>query len=370
MELIRLFTAGEGDYYTFRIPALVATTKGTLLAFCAARRGRGGDWDPIDIASRRSIDGGTTWEPLRLIAHSEGHTVDNPVPIVDCETGAIHFLYQIDYARVFYMRSDDDGVTWSEAREITSTFDQFRPEYDWRVAAPGPGHAIQLKNGRLLVAVWLSTGAGTEFGAGKLGHRPSCVSTIYSDDHGATWQRGEIVLDTSDEMPNPSETMPLELEDGRVMLFIRTESAGNRRAVAYSADGATGWSRPVFHPGLYEPICMASVLRMTSSAQGGKSRVLYSNPDSSANPTRQRVKWGIRENITVKLSYDDGQTWPVAKSIDPGFAGYSDLAVGPDGTIYCIYEGGGREGNMFHNLHMSVARFSLDWLTDGQDHWA
>ena len=367
MELIRLFTAGEDGYYTFRIPALAATPKGTVLAWCAARRGVGGDWDPIDIAMRRSTDGGATWEPMVVFARHEGHTVDNPTPIIDRDTGAIHFLYQIDYARVYYTRSDDEGVTWTDPVDITPTFDLFRPEYPWRVTAPGPGHAIQLRNGRLLVAVWLSTGEGVEFGPGKLGHRPSCVATVYSDDHGATWQRGDIVVHNSAEVPNPSETMPLELEDGRVMLFIRTESERNRRLVAYSADGATGWSTPVFHAGLYEPICMASVLRLTSAAQGGRSRVLYSNPDSSANAARQRGKWGIRENITVKLSYDDGQTWPVAKALDPGYAGYSDLAVSPDGVIHCIYEGGSIDGNMFRNTHMSVARLTLAWLTDGQD---
>lgn len=360
MQLTRLFTAGENDYYTFRIPALIATKNGSLLAFCAARRGQGGDWDPIDIVMRRSSDGGANWEPLHVLASEPPHTVDNPTPIIDQETGRIIFLYQVNYARIYSIHSDDDGVSWSEPTEITSTFDQFRPEYAWRVAAPGPGHAIQLRNGRLVVAVWLSTGEDTGFGPGKLGHRPSCVSTIYSDDHGQTWQRGDIVVHTTEETLNPSETMPLELEDGSVMLFIRTESPRLRRLISVSPDGASNWSTPEYHEGLYEPICMASVLAVTLPS--GERVVLYSNPDSSANANLVRGRFGKRENVSVKLSYDDAKTWPVSRSIDPAFSGYSDLAALPDGSLFCLYEGGGIQGDMFRNTHVSIARFTIDWL--------
>ncbi|MFN8475725.1 MAG: sialidase family protein [Anaerolineae bacterium] len=367
-EVTQLFEARTHGYHTYRIPALVATTRGTLLAFCAARHGKGGDWDPIDVVMRRSPDSGVTWEPQRVFATQGNHTVDNPVPIVDRETGAIHFLHQVDYARVYYLRSDDEGMSWSEARDITATIEEFRSDYAWRVVGPGPGHGIQLKSGRLVVPVWLSTGEGTEFGAGQLGHRPSCIATIYSDDHGATWRRGELVSCNSESVRNPNESVAVELSDGRVMLNIRNESAPNRRLISFSPDGATNWSEAQFHDELFEPICFASSVRL-SSAPKSRNRILFANPDNreAGRPPGYRMGNWLRRNLTIRLSYDEGNTWPVSKVLDPDFAGYSDLAVGPDGTIYCLYEGGGIQGNMFDNSHMSIAHFDLDWLTDGRD---
>lgn len=374
-----LFEAQQGGYATYRIPAIVATAKGVVLAFCEARKSGRGDWCAIDILMRRSPDGGQTWEPPQKISRVQNVaknpvalqqglaganeiTFNNPAPIVDRQTGAIHFLHCAEYARCFYMRSDDEGLTWSEPVEITATFEAFRPEYDWKVIATGPGHGIQLRNGRLMVPIWMSTGTGGH------AHRPSCVSVIYSDDHGQTWQRGEIVVDHSDETPNPSETVALELADGRVMLNIRSESKRNRRLIALSADGATGWSRPIFDEELFEPVCFASLIRLTQQPAQGQNRILFANPDSQ-HSDRPPLNWGAwpRENLTVKLSYDEGQTWPVSKVLDSGVAGYSDLAVGTEGLIYLFYEGGSAEGSMFHNTHMSVLRFDLAWLTDSQD---
>jgi sialidase-1 len=353
-----LFRAGEGGYATYRIPAIAVTMRGALLAFCAARV-EPGDWSEIAIALRRSTDSGATWSPMHIIASRPGATVDNPTPIVDRETGTVHFLHQVNYERCCYLRSDDDGLSWSDPVDITPTLEQFRPEYPWTVIAPGPGHGIQLRNGRLIAPVWLSTGAGTEFGTGKRGHRPSVVSVITSDDHGVTWERGEIVARHSAEMPNPSETAALELNDGRVLLNIRSESKRNRRLISVSADGATGWSAPCFHEELFEPVCFASLIRYSEQP----SRILFANPDSqhSGGPA---LAWGAwrRENLTVRLSCDEGETWPLARVVDPGVAGYSDLAVDASGAIHCLYEGGDVAGNIFHNSHLSLATFNLPWL--------
>jgi sialidase-1 len=361
-----LFAANTGGYKTYRIPAIVATPKGTVLAFCVGRK-EPSDWAEIAIFLRRSTDGGAAWQPPQKIAAEPGSTVDNPTPIVDRQTGEIHLLYQVNYERCYYMCSRDDGATFTPPADITETFVRFRPEYAWTVLAPGPGHGIQLQNGRLLAPVWLSTGEGTEFGAGQRGHRPSAVSVVYSDDHGRSWQRGHIVVRHSAVIPNPSETTALQLHDGRVLLNMRSESPRFRRLVSYSADGATGWSEPVFHEGLFEPVCFGSILRLSEQPAGSKNRILFCNPDSSRNPETIRNTFKKRENLTVKLSYDEGQTWPVARVIDPGIAGYSDIAVGPDGMIYCLYEGGGAGGNMFINTQVSVVRFNLEWLTAGED---
>src|SRR5262245_54160161 len=274
LEKMDLFEADRDGYKLYRIPGVVVTRSGALLAYCEARRTGKSDWDTIDIVLRRSLDDGLTWDGPRKIADVEGPkdknpvalerkqadpgdvTYNNPVAVADHRTGAVHFLFCLEYARCFYMRSDDDGVTFTKPVEITSTFEGFRARYNWRVIATGPAHGIQLKNGRLVVPVWLSL--GTEGN----GHGPSVTSVIYSDDHGRTWRAGEIIgLDTPD-LINPNETVVVQLADGRVLLNLRSVSPANRRALSYSKDGATGWSKAVFDQQLLEPICMASIVRL------------------------------------------------------------------------------------------------------------
>ena len=146
--------------------------------------------------------------------------------------------------RCFYMRSADDGVTWSAPVEITAAFEDFHRSYAWKVLATGPDHGIQLKSGRLVVPVWLSTGTGGN------AHRPSVTATIYSDDQGKTWHAGEIAVPCTEEWINPNETVAVELADGRVMLNVRSESKQHRRLVTTSKDGATDWSTPKFDDAL------------------------------------------------------------------------------------------------------------------------
>ncbi len=374
-----VFVAGQGGYPSYRIPALLMAPGGSLLAVCEARKTRG-DWAAIDIVLRRSGDGGETWSEAREMSEVDGPhqknpvalkqkladpsavTNNNPLLIADHQTGAVHFLFCQEYMRCFYRRSDDDGQTFSEPVEITSAFEPFRDQYDWKVLATGPGHGVQLGGGRLVVPVWLSTATGGN------AHRPSVIATIYSDDHGATWQCGDIVTGETDPLVNPSESVAVELADGRVLLNMRSESTRNRRAIATSPDGATGWSRPVFDDGLAEPICMASMCRLSTASDGGKNRILFSNPDNlerkkgKAEPGKSRD----RKNLTVKLSYDGCKSWPVSKTIEAGPSAYSDLAVGPDGTIYCLFERAD-PGTKYPGPSQVLARFNLEWLSDGRD---
>jgi len=150
-ERVTVFEGKTAGYKGYRIPALVMTPKGTLLAFCAARKELG-DWADIDIVLRRSTDGGKTWEPMRIIAERGSMTVDNPVPIVDRQTGAVHFLFQVNYAQLYYMRSDDDGKTFSTPVDITEAVHNFRRgwagegqagKYGWNVVSLPPGHGRQ-----------------------------------------------------------------------------------------------------------------------------------------------------------------------------------------------------------------------------------
>jgi sialidase-1 len=381
LEKTDLFTAGEDGYALYRIPGVVVTPRGTVLAYCEARKSDRGDWGPIDIFTRRSTDGGRTWEARRQTAGIPGPhrknpmaraqnlgapgdvTYNNPVAIADHKTGAVHFLFCYEYMRAFYMRSDDDGRSFSAPVEITSTFDRFRPEYDWKVLATGPGHGIQLAGGRLVVPVWISTGTGGH------AHRPSVVSVIFSDDDGRSWQRGDIAAPHNDQFVSPSETVVVELADGRVLLNARSESRAHRRIVVTSQDGATGWTEPRFHPELLEPVCMAAIARVTKRPSADRNRIIFSNPD---NLTRQDGKEEPgrnrdRKNMTVKLTYDEGETWPVSKVLEPGWAGYSDLAATPDGTMFCFYERGGIAADHFKTAALTMARFNLEWLTDGKD---
>ena len=380
IEKLDLFKSGEGGYKLYHIPGIVVTAKGTVLAWCEARQ-KGGDWDQIEVLLRRSTDDGKTWSEPKMISNVPGPktknpfslrmknvdpndvTYNNPVLIADRD-GTMHMLFCLEYMRCFYQRSTDDGVSWSAPVEITNAFEKFRSAYDWKVLATGPDHGIQLKNGRLVVPVWLSPGTGGN------AHRPSITATIWSDDQGKSWHTGEVAVPCTDDWINPNETVAIELANGSVMLNVRSESKTHRRLVTISKDGATGWSTPKFDDALLEPICMGSIIRYSLAKDGGKNRILFSNPDNlaRADGKEEPGKNRDRKNLSVKLSYDEGRTWAVNKPVDVGYSGYSDVAVTRNGTILCFYGRGEKTdygGYAFKNL--TLARFNLEWLTDGKD---
>jgi sialidase-1 len=359
-EKIDVFPVGLNEIKRYRIPGIVVTTKGTVLAYSEARKNGSSDWGEIEVHLRRSTDGGKTWEKSQHIAHTgnriEGNpkkktggereqTVNNPVAIVDRESGAIVFLYCVNYARCFSMRSTDEGKTWSSPVEMTATFEPFRKKYDWKVIATGPGHGIQLKSGRMVVPIWLAFG--------KVGdHGPSAAGTIFSDDAGKTWKAGDIAVPNEGDYASPNETILTELSNGKVMLVSRSLSKPNRKIVSFSADGATKWSPPEFHKELWEPRCMASLLALPNKP----GWVLFSNPHTLPRDSEGKEVpggSGKRENLSIKLSRDEGKTWPVNKTLHAGPSAYSDLAILSDGTILCLYESG---------QDIAVARFTLAWL--------
>ncbi len=368
-----LFEPGRDGYTMFHVPALIISSKGTILAFTEGRYGKGKDWDDMDLLMRRSIDQGNTWESIKVvIPYTKGKPTSNITPIADRD-GTIHLLYHVNYANAYYIQSKDDGITWSEPVEITPVFDAFKKEYDWKVLAPGPAHGIQMNNGRLLVPVWLCIPDKSIPGGD---HRPSSVATIYSDDHGKTWKRGAIITNNGDiatngdTIVNPNESIVIQLTDGRVMINMRNESLINRRLISYSPDGISGWSKPAFDMDLFEPVCMASIIRVTGK-QHKKSRIIFVNPDSRNNAVQIRKGQQVykpRENVTARLSYDEGQTWPVHKSLFPKGSGYSDLAINKKGMIYCMYEiRDGDDGDW--KYRMIIHRFNLEWLTEGKDYF-
>ena len=356
-----IFEAGRDNYRCYRIPAIAVAPQGAILAAAAGRYNGHGDWSNTDLMLRRSTDGGQSWEPQQILVNDGVNTVDNPCFIVDSRRGEVHLMYQIGYARAYLKTSRDDGVTWSPPREITAAFDEFRTRdgYPWEVIAMGPGHGITLRSGRLAVPVWLATDKR---------HRPSICSTIYSDDQGQTWHAGEVIVETTDETPNPSETQLVELSNGDVLANVRNESKRHRRLFSVSEDGATGWSKPEFQEALYEPICMGGNAAITD-ADGNTTALLYSYPNSGPG-SGATGKEGNRErrNLTVRLSNDDGKTWPASRVVDPGPSGYSDLAVDREGTIYLLYEAQNLEAKgPFIPKTLTLARFNRAWLEAGDN---
>lgn len=377
LEKSQLFAGGEGGYKLYRIPGVVVTKRGTVLVYCEGRRKTGGDWDTIDILLRRSTDGGKTFSPPVVVAHVDGEihrnpvaierkqgqpddvTYNNPVAIAD-KNGTVHFLFCLEYMRVFYMASQDDGQTFSKPVEITGAFDSLRPDYAWRVVATGPGHGIQLSNGRLIVPSWVALGKTGN------GHGPASNTTIYSDNHGKTWRTRGLAIPDSTGFEGANETAAVELADGRVMLNARLPTTENRRVITVSNDGERNWSAPHYQADLQDPICMAGLLRYSTIKHGGKNRLLFSNPDNLTRADRKEIASKDRKNVTVRISYDEGASWPIKRSLEPGPSGYSDLAVLPDGTILCFYEAS-RNGSGGAAERLVLARFNLEWLTNGQD---
>ncbi|MFJ2769978.1 exo-alpha-sialidase [Streptomyces sp. NPDC087300] len=331
------FRAGREGYASFRIPAVVRTAAGTVLAFCEGRVGSQDDFGNIDVVLKRSADGGRTWGPLQIVGKNGADLAGNPAPVV-LDTGRV-LLVQVrnaaaatedairrgkvsaaDGRRVWVQHSDDDGLTWSTAREITGQV----KKASWRWYATTPGHAVQLTTGRVVVPANHSlppsgTDTGTE-GKYNGGH------CLLSDDAGATWRIGYID-DNVDGYVNVNETTAAELPDGRLYFNTRNDSpAPGNRADAYSADGGQSLVKP-FRPqaGLTGPVVEGSVLQL-----GDPDVLLFSGP---ADP-------GFRALLTVRRSADSGTTWETAHTVDGLPAAYSDLARVDDDTVGLLYETG------------------------------
>jgi sialidase-1 len=338
---VDVFLSGTQGYHTYRIPAVVLTTKHTLLAFCEGRKTGRGDHGDLDLMLRRrplprsgARDGGKTWQPMQLVYEEGGTakiTIGNPCPVVDRQTGTVWLPFCRDNDRVFMTYSGDDGATWAKPVEITPHVK--RPEWSWY--ATGPGHGVQLSSGRLVIPCDCRD-REDQGDWDKRGH--SLV--FYSDDHGKSWTLGDMTA------AGMNECEVVELADGSLLLSMRNYLGKSQRAFCRSTDGGLSWSEPRHHPQVYCPTCQSSIQRYSLRP---KNIILYSGPGGPG-----------RSKMTVRVSYDEGKTWPVAKVIYEGSAAYSDLVVLPDGTIGCLYE---RDDYQ----RITFARFTLDWLAASDD---
>ena len=328
-EAVPVFTAGENGYACYRIPAIVTTLKGTLLAFAEARRKNCGDSGDIDLVMKRSADGGKTWSEMQVVWDDGGNTCGNPAPVIDRRTGNVILLSTWNLGedhepqiiagtskntrRIFVLRSADEGKSWSKAREITS--DVKLPNWTWY--ATGPCNGIQMQSrpfrGRLVIPCdHIEAGTKKYFS-----------HTIFSDDGGQTWQLGGTT--PTDQV---NECTVAELPGGTLMLNMRNYTSVRVRQVATSRDGGKSWSALRGDTTLIEPVCQGSLIWYNE--KGRKPFLAFSNPASQQSRIR----------MTVRISYDQGQTWPLKTLVHEGPSAYSNLAILPNGNLACYYEGG------------------------------
>lgn len=353
-----VFVGGQDDINTYRIPSLICTKKGTILAFCEGRRDNNQDGSPTHLVLKRSLNTGPmipplhsateprsrqrniTWQAMQILIRSKnGEAYMNPVPVIDNLDGTVFLLlnHYTQYGaaenegkgatQVWFMKSMDEGETWTEPIDITHSVGNI---------ALGPGIGINLKSGSLVAPVY--------------------DGVIFSNDHGKTWQAGNKTTGPV------NESQVVELTDGSLMLNTRGYPY---RTVSLSNDKGKSWGEPKPDSSLSDSKlwggCQASLIRYTSQDQGhDKNRLLFSNPADTL----------YRFDMTVRMSYDEGKTWPVAKLIKKGTGAYSCLTVLPDGTVGIIYETGSfnKDINEYY-ARLSFARFNLEWLTEGEDHF-
>ena len=276
LKHVDVFTSGQDGYKGYRIPALEAAPDGSLLAFAEARKYNlsdpGGPGQEIDLVLKRSSDGGATWSSMKVIEHSgEFWSSANPATVVDRQNGRLWLFYLrckpgrgTDEARPgtddvlnLARYSDDNGATWSEPIDQTSVA-RDRNDGQWRISVPGPGGAIQDRQGRLLVPMWRFA--------------PWSVFALFSEDHGRTWQRGDVVPGEQ----GADEDQLVELANGQILLDMRQQK-GPHRWLAASSDGGRTWSAP--RPGqAVTPVCCAIERYTLKSAGDDRDRILWTGP--------------------------------------------------------------------------------------------
>ncbi len=327
---------GQNGYNCYRIPCIVCSEKGTLIACCEARHGN--DWGVTDITLRRKRVGDDTWSERITVADSRGrHVMNNPVMIADGDI--LHMIYCENYRRVFYTKSLDDGITWESAREITDVPEKLLGEYNWILVATGPGHGLKMSNGRLILPLWLAKNMGD---TNK--HFPTVIVSMFSDDRGESWKCGEIVYST-ENFVNPNESTIAELSSGRLMINCRHNTNNDMRAVLYSDNMGQSWYGLHFDENLPDPICQGS---LAQSDDG----ILFIN--CNAKNSEGRI------NTTVRHSSDDGKSWDKAFVVAKK-GGYSDVCYCKnEKTVAALFEGGRNTDGDMWSFDLVVTEFSWD----------
>jgi sialidase-1 len=319
-KIMNLFEDPKSNYTDYRIPAMVISDGGEIYVAFECRKDDS-DWADMDIRILKSEDRGTTFTEIKRIC-GNGKTINNPVLIADGEI--IHFLYCEEYWKVFHIVSTDGGAMWSEPKEITKIFD----DLEHTVIATGPGHGIVTADGTLVVPVWLANNPED-----LKSHHPSYLTTLYSKDHGETWNHGERLEEET--LIEANETAIACLSDGSVLLNIRHCHPDIRaRYFASSPNGYSDWSYLGLDKRFPDPKCMGSMCN-------GVGNLFFSNCESVDD----------RVNLVVKKSDDDFHTFTSVLVSEK--AGYSEVAFWND-ELYVLYETSEqKDGHRInHRLHL------------------
>lgn len=356
--LARTTLLRPGDYGSknYRIPAVITARDGSVVAVTDKRKYNNGDLpEDIDIVCNVSSDGGHTWTEPYTIVHGTGRGQgfgDCALSLTKDDKGLIAAFVggpgfwgstPTNPLRMYISRSNDNGMTWNDPEDITSQVygaecqDDERKE--WLGGFFGSGNGLLTSTGRIMFVVAMRENNNRE---AVYNH------VVYSDDNGETWKVSERASVGGDE------AKVTELVDGRILMSIR--HAGNRW-YNISEDGGLTWQPSTSEwADIVAPACNGDLIRYSSVNKGGdRNRLLHSVPVGSS-----------RKNVTVFVSYDEGETWPVSRCVVPYNSAYSSLCVLHDNTIGFYveetYEDEGDYCTVFYN-------FSLDWLTKGEDHY-
>lgn len=367
----------------YRIPSVVVAKDGTVLAFCNRRMDTVGDnAAEVHVVLRRSVDGGKTWRPIEDLFAVEGWTAGIGTAVVDAADGAILLFYsrrpvsvaakalakeqKLDSGRLL-ARSADSGATWEHQRLVIAA-----NKAGAIAGTHGSGTGITLRHGphrgRLLVPARYNTSPRRVNDWSKEGMEflRTCHfnCAIYSDDHGKTWQTSEPV------QPGTGEGCIAETLEGTVYYNSRAYFFDGKRRIARSYDAGDTFTDFAVDETLIEPIqgCSAALKRYPQKFAGGKNLLLFSNPANFPTGGSKVTSWpgdrGLgRIRMTVRLSYDEGTTWPISRVVNEGPSGYSSLAVSKDGAILCLYE----TGEDVYNEKIALARFNFEWLAGEKD---
>ncbi len=335
---------GDDNSNNYRIPAICTAQDGSLVTITDKRKNNAGDLpQDIDLVCKRSTDGGKTWSESIIVAQGTGYGKGfGDACLIKAKSGKLVSLFvggpgyfgstPSNPLRGYMITSTDNGQTWSEPKDITNQI--YKGETSPKGMKGmffGSGHGLCTSSGRLMAVI-----------AGRFGNSNHNY-VIYSDDEGDTWKLSNRAISNGDE------AKVVELNNGDILMSSRT--SGNR-LWAKSTDGGITWGSRNSWEEIWGNACDADIIKYTTTTDGfDKNRMLHTLPNA-----------GDRRNVTMWLSYDEGTSWPIKKTICEGTSAYSSITILDDGTIGVYLE---EDGSVPYKMYF--LNYSLEWLTNGAD---